>query len=64
MQTAMEIKNLAEIQKLKDQLEEAKDALRANLIFHTPVMMRKLGRSWDEYEQDAINRTRKFLGKG
>lgn len=35
------------------------DALRANGVFHTPLALRrKGGKPWDEYEIDAIRRTR------
>lgn len=39
------------------------DALRANQVFHTPVALRRRGGQWDEYEIDAINRTREALAQ-
>lgn len=38
-----------------------RDALLANQIFHTPIALRRRGGQWDEYEIDAINRTREAL---
>ena len=37
------------------------DALRANGVFHTPLALRRHGKPWDEYEMDAINRTREAI---
>lgn len=37
------------------------DALRANQVFHTPIALRRRGGQWDEYEMDAIKRTRAVL---
>lgn len=38
------------------------DALRANQVFHTPIALRrKATGEWDEYEIDAISRTRDAL---
>lgn len=43
-------------------LEETREALRANQVFHTPVALRrKPSGQWDEFEQDAITRTRAAL---
>lgn len=57
------------IQKLRQQLrdrdntiKEMREALQANQIFHTPIMRLKLGREWDEFESDAITRTKACLG--
>lgn len=48
---------------LQNDLAEAKLALRANQVFHTPVALRrKPDRQWDEYEMDAIKRTKAVLG--
>ena len=44
-------------------LEQLIDALRANGIFYTPIALRKNGREWDEFQIDAINRTRNALEK-
>ena len=52
-----------DITKLKEQLHEAKLALQANQVFHTPIALRKTGQEeWDEYQIDAINRTKEVLG--
>jgi hypothetical protein len=59
---AEEIKDLM-IKKLQKQLFDAHDALRANQVFHTPIAMRKNGNEWDEYQVDAINRTKECLEK-
>ena len=40
---------------------EMKEALEANRIFHTPLELRKHGGKWDEYQLDAIHRTRDAL---
>lgn len=41
--------------------EEMRAALQANGIFHTPIALRKNGGEWDEYQLDAISRTKKAL---
>jgi mRNA degradation ribonuclease J1/J2 len=38
-----------------------REALKANGVFHTPMALRKNGHDWDEYQIDAINRTREAL---
>ncbi len=44
-------------------IKDLMDAVEANLVFHTPVALsRKPGRQWDEYEMDAINRTKQVRG--
>lgn len=40
--------------------EEMVKALKANGIFHTPIARRQLN-GWNEYQQDAIDRTRDCL---
>lgn len=45
----------------RDQLRQLRDALLANQVFHTPIALRRRGGEWDEYEIDAINRTREAL---
>lgn len=52
-----------EIIELKNLLKEAQDALRANQVFHTPIALRQNGKEWNEYQIDAINRTREVLSK-
>ena len=42
-------------------LRQLHDALLANQVFHTPVALRRRGGQWDEYELDAIKRTREAL---
>lgn len=46
-------------------VEELLDALKSNAVFHTPIALRrKLPISeWDEYEADAISRTRAAIEK-
>lgn len=52
----------AELETERRKVEVAMDALRANQVFHTPIALsRKLDRQWDEYEADAINRTKAAL---
>lgn len=47
---------------LLELINSARLALLANGVFHTPVALRKSGNAeWDEYQIDAINRTRNFL---
>lgn len=54
----------ASILELKAKIRQLVEALQANQIFHTPLALsRKPGRKWDEYEIDAINRTRAALSK-
>lgn len=44
-------------------LTEAYDALKANQVFHTPLAKGlRRGRQWNEYEADAVDRTRRALG--
>lgn len=49
-----------DIEKLKKLCEKQALALQANGIFHTPVAKSKLTSfgDWDEYQLDAIDRTR------
>lgn len=47
----------------KELIAEMRDALQANGVFHTPIHRRLLGREWDEYEADAIMRTKAALAK-
>ena len=45
-------------------LAQVRDALLANQVFHTPIALRRKGGElpqWDEYEYDAIRRTRETL---
>lgn len=43
-------------------LIDARLALLANKVFHTPVALRKSGQTeWNEYQIDAIRRTNDFL---
>lgn len=42
-------------------ISQLRDALLANQIFHTPIALRRRGGQWDEYEMDAIRRTREAL---
>lgn len=47
---------------LLDLINSARLALLANGVFHTPVALRKSGNAeWDQYQIDAIHRTRNFL---
>lgn len=46
---------------LKKQITGLREALQANGIFHTPIALRKNGASWDEYQLDAISRTKHAL---
>ena len=41
-------------------LNQLRDALLANQVFQTPIANRRRGQ-WDEYELDAIKRTREGL---
>lgn len=43
--------------------QELVEALRANLIFHTPLALLNNNKPWDEYQMDAINRTKEALAK-
>ena len=45
----------------KDLIKQLVNALKANGVFHTPIQLRKNGHPWDEYQIDAINRTREAL---
>ena len=50
----------------RDLLLAVRDALEANGVFHTPIALRRKlavdGRcQWDEFEIDAITRTRETL---
>jgi hypothetical protein len=49
------------ITRLESLVLEMRSALEANGVFHTSLVMRKLGGHWKEYEADAINRTRAAL---
>ena len=40
---------------------EMREALEANRVFHTPLELRKHGGEWNEYQRDAIYRTRDAL---
>ena len=43
-------------------VQDARLALLANGVFHTPVALRQSGQTeWNEYQIDAINRTKDFL---
>lgn len=44
-----------------DLIEMLTDALQANGVFHTPIALRRRGGQWDDYELDAIRRTREAL---
>lgn len=46
---------------VQDVSSMVRDALMTNQVFHTPVALRRRGGQWDEYEQDAITRTREAL---
>ena len=48
--------------KFKEKTKELVDALQANQVFHTPIALRRRGGQWDEYELDAIQRTKDVLG--
>lgn len=49
---------------LTNRLEAAREALEANRVFYTPIALsRKPGRAWDEYEIDAIERTKVALSQ-
>lgn len=48
-------------EKTKALIIELVEALQANGIFHTPIALRRRGCHWDEYEMDAINRTREAI---
>jgi len=53
------------IEDLKKLCEEQHAALKANRIFHTPITKRILTNfgDWDEYQQDAISRTKDCITK-
>lgn len=40
---------------------EMREALEANQVFHTPLELRKHGGEWNEYQWDAVRRTRDAL---
>lgn len=56
------LKFIPEVQKpAEDYTKMLIDAIKANQVFHTPYVMRCLGRDWNEYEIDAIKRSREAL---
>lgn len=48
--------------KANERIKRLEEALSANRVFHTPIALRRRGGKWDEYELDAIRRTREEIG--
>lgn len=53
----------SDVNELQKLVIDMRNALQANQIFHTPLALRKNGKEWDEYQADAINRTKDCLAK-
>lgn len=52
----------ARIEDSEARIKRLEEALSANRVFHTPIALRRRGGEWDEYELDAIRRTREEIG--
>lgn len=66
----MELKTIspqaqADLKTLSNLFVECVQALKANGVFHTPIALRRKrpDTEWNEYEMDAINRTKTALAK-
>jgi hypothetical protein len=64
LEAGMHEEGSAEVVALRKRIEGLSEALRANAVFHTPVAKAKLTSfgEWDEYQRDAIDRTKEALG--
>ncbi len=49
------------VDRLRRLVAEMRDALKANQVFHTPLELKKRGGQWNEFELDAVRRTRDAL---
>lgn len=61
METSTHTASPVDLDRLVRLVAEMREALEANQVFHTPLELRKHGGEWNEYQLDAIHRTRDAL---
>jgi len=61
METPTQTAPPVDLDRLVRLVVEMREALEANRVFHTPLELRKHGGEWNEYQLDAVHRTRHAL---